>query len=141
MWANRISCGSGDDAMFLSRLERKRKRNRLGAVLRRLYDATWGRLFAAVYDRILARGEERRACAISAATTLAPATGRTLEIGAGTGLNHDLYPAAVTELVMTEPFGPMADQLREKRRRARRRPRSSRRRATPSRCPTTASTP
>jgi ubiquinone/menaquinone biosynthesis C-methylase UbiE len=82
-------------------------------MLRRLHDATWGRAFAVLYDKVFARAEEAGLRDIRRAT-LSPATGRTLEIGAGTGLNHELYPAAVTELVMTEPFGPMADQLRER---------------------------
>jgi len=47
-------------------------------------------------------------------SVLATAAGRTLEVGAGSGLNHDLYPTAVTDLVLSEPFGPMADQLRKK---------------------------
>jgi ubiquinone/menaquinone biosynthesis C-methylase UbiE len=59
------------------------------------------------------RGEEAGLREIRRAT-LAPSSGRTVEIGAGTGLNHDLYPAAVTELVLTEPFAPMAAKLREK---------------------------
>src|SRR6218665_3227634 len=78
-----------------------------------LYDATWGRAFASGYDFFFLRGEggglrdlRRRA--------LAEASGSTLEIGAGTGLNHDLYPAAVTALTLTEPFEPMARQLQEK---------------------------
>jgi ubiquinone/menaquinone biosynthesis C-methylase UbiE len=84
-------------------------------MLRAAYDATWGRLFARMYDRSLAASEEagmrdRRA------ELLAGATGRTLEIGAGTGLNHDLYPPSVTELVLTEPFPPMAARLRERAR-------------------------
>jgi len=78
-----------------------------------LYDATWGRFFAAMYDRMLADTEEagmRR----NRAELLARASGRTLELGAGTGLNLEHYPAAVTELVLTEPFEPMARQLRER---------------------------
>jgi ubiquinone/menaquinone biosynthesis C-methylase UbiE len=82
-------------------------------VLRRIYDATWGRAFAAVYDLLMARGEKAGLRDIRR-ETLAPAAGRTLEIGAGTGLNQDLYPGAVTELVLTEPFEPMARRLREK---------------------------
>ncbi len=80
---------------------------------RRAYDATWGRLFAAMYDRMLADTEEagmRR----NRAELLAQASGRTLELGAGTGLNLEHYPDAVTELVMTEPFEPMARRLRER---------------------------
>ena len=80
---------------------------------RRAYDASWGRLFAGAYDRMLAATEEaglrdrRRAL-------LERARGRTLELGAGTGLNLAHYPAAVTDLVLTEPFPPMAQRLRER---------------------------
>jgi ubiquinone/menaquinone biosynthesis C-methylase UbiE len=82
-------------------------------MLRGLYDATWGRAFARGYDFFFARAE-RGGLRELRRETLARASGRTLEIGAGTGLNHDLYPAAVSELVLTEPFGPMAAQLRDK---------------------------
>lgn len=80
---------------------------------KRSYDATWGRFFAAVYDRMLAETEDaglrdRRHELITGAR------GRTLELGAGTGLNLAHYPAAVTELVLTEPFEPMARRLRER---------------------------
>ncbi len=68
---------------------------------------------AALYDTVLWRGErqgmrERRAGA------LAHAYGRTLEIGAGTGLNIDHYPSAVTELVLTEPFKKMSVRLQKR---------------------------
>jgi len=79
----------------------------------RIYHATWGRAFAAGYERILS-ASERAGLRERRRRLLSEATGRTLEIGAGTGLNHDLYPQAVTELVLTEPFGPMAAQLRAK---------------------------
>ncbi len=82
-------------------------------MLRSAYDATWGRAFARVYDRAL-DASEKAGLRDLRRQTLAEATGRTLEIGAGTGLNHDLYPDAVTELVLTEPFAPMAKQLRAK---------------------------
>jgi ubiquinone/menaquinone biosynthesis C-methylase UbiE len=71
------------------------------------------RLFAALYDRMLAATEEaglrdrRRAL-------LASARGRVIEIGAGTGANLGLYPDAVTELVLTEPEEPMARRLRKR---------------------------
>jgi ubiquinone/menaquinone biosynthesis C-methylase UbiE len=45
---------------------------------------------------------------------LSGATGRTLEIGAGTGHNLDHYPAAVTELVLAEPGEFMVARLRRK---------------------------
>ena len=72
-----------------------------------------GRVFAAIYDRMLADTEDaglrdhRRAL-------LAGARGRVLEIGAGTGLNLDHYGPDVTELVLTEPEEPMARRLRAK---------------------------
>lgn len=80
---------------------------------RRAYDATWGRFFASIYDRLLADTEEagmrdRRR------ELLARAGNRTLELGAGTGLNFEHYPDAVTELTLTEPFGPMAMRLRKR---------------------------
>jgi ubiquinone/menaquinone biosynthesis C-methylase UbiE len=82
-------------------------------MLRRAYDATWGRIFAFTYDFFFARAE-RGGLRDLRRDALATASGRTLEIGAGTGLNHDLYPAAVTALTLTEPFAPMAAQLRAK---------------------------
>jgi ubiquinone/menaquinone biosynthesis C-methylase UbiE len=78
-----------------------------------IYDATWGRAFALGYDFFFARAE-RGGLRDLRRRALAEASGRTLEIGAGTGLNHDLFPATVSELTLTEPFAPMASQLREK---------------------------
>jgi len=80
---------------------------------KRAYDATWGRTFAAIYDRVMADAEEagmrdRRR------ELIAGARGRTVELGAGTGLNFAHYPEAVTELILTEPFEPMARRLRER---------------------------
>ncbi len=81
--------------------------------LKRAYDATWGRAFAAMYDRALANTEEagmrdRRR------ELIAGARGHTVELGAGTGLNLEHYTDAVDELILTEPFGPMARRLRER---------------------------
>ena len=78
-----------------------------------LYDATWGRIFAATYERLMKDTEEagmrerRRGL-------LAQARGTTVELGAATGLNFGHYPEAVTEIVLTEPFEPMARRLRER---------------------------
>lgn len=74
------------------------------------YDATMGRAMAAGYDRVLASSEaaglaERRH------DLLAPARGATIELGAGTGLNLEHYPPAVTELVLVEPSEHMARKL------------------------------
>jgi ubiquinone/menaquinone biosynthesis C-methylase UbiE len=70
----------------------------------------YGRLFASFYDRMLA-GAERAGLSERRHALLAAAAGRTLEIGAGTGLNLEHYPDAVTELVLTEPEQPMARRL------------------------------
>jgi SAM-dependent methyltransferase len=49
---------------------------------------------------------------------LAAASGRTVEIGSGTGANLGLYPDAVTELVLVEPDPHMVKRLRPKARAA-----------------------
>lgn len=79
----------------------------------RIYDATWGRLFAAVYDRGLKATEEAGLREMRR-ETLSGASGRTIDLGAGTGANLELYPDAVTELVLAEPDPHMAKRLREK---------------------------
>jgi ubiquinone/menaquinone biosynthesis C-methylase UbiE len=70
----------------------------------------WNRVFAATYDPLSAGGEKK---GIGAARRelLRGARGRVLEIGAGTGLNVEHYPAG-TELVLTEPEEHMAKRLR-----------------------------
>jgi ubiquinone/menaquinone biosynthesis C-methylase UbiE len=80
---------------------------------RRVYDATWGRLFAAVYDRFMA-DTERAGMEDRRRELIAGARGRTVELGAGTGLNVKHYPDAVSELTLTEPFPPMAGRLRDR---------------------------
>jgi ubiquinone/menaquinone biosynthesis C-methylase UbiE len=71
------------------------------------------RVFAAVYDAMMSR-PERHGLGERRAGLLAAASGRTLELGAGTGANVGYYPAAVTELVLTEPDPYMARRLRGK---------------------------
>ena len=73
----------------------------------------WERLGAALYDPFLACGE-RRVMAEVRRAALAEARGRVVEIGAGTGLNLPHYPAAVTDLVLTEPDPAMARRLRRR---------------------------
>jgi ubiquinone/menaquinone biosynthesis C-methylase UbiE len=72
----------------------------------------WGRVFAAVYDRVMA-GTERAGFADRRRELLGQAHGAVVEIGAGTGANLDKYPAAVTELVLVEPEAPMAVRLEQ----------------------------
>jgi ubiquinone/menaquinone biosynthesis C-methylase UbiE len=70
----------------------------------------YGRIFAALYDRMLA-GTERAGLSARRGELLSHARGRVLEIGAGTGLNLAHYPESVEELVLTEPEEPMARRL------------------------------
>ncbi len=79
----------------------------------RIYDATWGRGFAAIYDRGLKATEEAGLREMRRGV-LAEASGRTIDLGAGTGVNIGLFPAAVTELVLAEPDPHMARRLRPK---------------------------
>ncbi len=78
-----------------------------------IYDATWGRLFSALYDRGLKNTEEAGLREMRR-DLLAQAQGRTIDVGAGTGANLGLYPEAVTELVLAEPDPHMLKQLRSK---------------------------
>jgi ubiquinone/menaquinone biosynthesis C-methylase UbiE len=71
------------------------------------------RLFAALYDRMLS-AQEKAGLRDMRAELLAGASGRVLELGAGTGLNLPHYSAAVTDLVLTEPDPHMAKRLRSR---------------------------
>lgn len=79
----------------------------------RLYDATWGRGFSALYERCM-RGTEEAGLRELRRQALATARGRTLDIGSGTGANLGLYPATVSELILAEPDPHMLRQLRPK---------------------------
>jgi len=69
------------------------------------------RFFAAIYDRLMAT-TERAGLSDMRAELLSEASGRVLELGAGTGHNLEHYGDAVTELVLTEPDPYMAKRLR-----------------------------
>jgi ubiquinone/menaquinone biosynthesis C-methylase UbiE len=71
------------------------------------------RIFAAIYDRLLA-GSEKAGLREMRAELLGAARGRVLELGAGTGLNLAHYPDRVGELVLTEPDPHMAARLRRR---------------------------
>jgi ubiquinone/menaquinone biosynthesis C-methylase UbiE len=75
------------------------------------YDATWGRAFARFYDRALKATEENGLGAMRA-ELLAGARGRVIEIGAGTGVNVDLYGPGIEDLTLDEPDPHMAARLR-----------------------------
>jgi SAM-dependent methyltransferase len=81
-------------------------------MLRWLYRATWGRISAWGYDWFMSASEkaglrERRRA------LLREASGRCLEIGAGTGLNLELWPDSAEGLVLSEPDPHMAAKLRK----------------------------
>lgn len=78
-----------------------------------LYQSTWGRVFAAVYDTAFIRAERAGFSGVRAEVT-SRAQGRVLEVGAGTGLNLAHYPDSVRELVLAEPDPHMADRLQRK---------------------------
>lgn len=79
----------------------------------RLYDATWGRGFTALYDSCLKSTEEAGLLDMRR-EALSPASGRTIDMGAGTGANIELYPDAVDQLVLAEPDPHMLRKLRPK---------------------------
>jgi len=73
----------------------------------------WQRVFATVYDPLLALGElaglrrlRRR--------LLASARGRVVELGAGTGLNLRHYPDGLEALILVEPDAAMRRRLRRR---------------------------
>lgn len=66
-----------------------------------------------MYDRLL-DATERAGLAEMRADVLSQASGRTLELGGGTGLNLPRYPSAVVSLTITEPDPHMAKRAREK---------------------------
>lgn len=72
----------------------------------------WGRIFAASYDRMMAKTEEAGLRA-HRQSVVGTATGDVLEIGGGTGANLSLYGPEVRSLTVTEPEGPMAKRLEQ----------------------------
>jgi ubiquinone/menaquinone biosynthesis C-methylase UbiE len=79
----------------------------------RIYDATWGRGFSALYDRCFKAAEEAGLRDLRRGV-LTAARGRVLELGAGTGLNLELYPLDVSDLTLVEPDPHMVKQLRKR---------------------------
>src|SRR5262245_61046513 len=68
------------------------------------------RLFALTYDRQLAKVEKAGLADVRAGL-IGQASGRVLEIGAGTGANLPLYSAGVESITLTEPERPMIRRL------------------------------
>lgn len=80
---------------------------------------TWERVFSAAYDPLLWVGE-RAGMAKRRQDLLAEASGRVLELGAGSGLNLPYYPEDLEELTLTEPAAPMISRLRRRARKSKR---------------------
>lgn len=79
----------------------------------RIYDATWGRAFSALYDSML-KATEEAGLRERRRKVLAAARGRTIDIGAGTGANLGLFPEGLESVVMAEPDPHMVKRLRSK---------------------------
>jgi ubiquinone/menaquinone biosynthesis C-methylase UbiE len=78
-----------------------------------LYEATWGQVFARVYDTAFVLAE-RRGLRDVRRGLVGRAKGRVVEIGAGTGLNLEHYSGGISDLVLTEPDARMAAKLRQR---------------------------
>jgi ubiquinone/menaquinone biosynthesis C-methylase UbiE len=72
-----------------------------------------GHIFAAMYDRFMAKTEKAGLQAQRQAL-LAAAKGDVLEVGGGTGANLPFYGAGVELLTITEPEPPMIKRLQER---------------------------
>jgi len=75
--------------------------------------SVWGRIFAGIYDHVMAKTEQAGLGAHRQAL-LAEATGDVLEIGAGTGTNLPYYGEGVRTLTLTEPEKPMVRRLQKR---------------------------
>jgi len=73
----------------------------------------WGRIFAAIYDRMMA-ATEKDGLGAHRAALLAGASGDVLEIGGGTGVNLPHYGDGVRRLTITEPEQPMVKRLQRR---------------------------
>jgi ubiquinone/menaquinone biosynthesis C-methylase UbiE len=73
----------------------------------------WGRIFAGIYDHVMAK-TERAGLGAHRQALLAQATGDVLEVGAGTGTNLLYYGEGVRTLTFTEPEKPMARRLQKR---------------------------
>ncbi|MEI6700367.1 MAG: class I SAM-dependent methyltransferase [Actinomycetota bacterium] len=73
------------------------------------YNATWGRVFAAMYDRMLAKAEVGKLGRLRH-DLVAPLTGIVVDVGAGTGVNLRHF-GEDAEVTMVEPDRFMAARL------------------------------
>jgi SAM-dependent methyltransferase len=76
-------------------------------------EAAWGPVFARIYDTTFILAEWRGLRDVRR-DLVSRASGRVLELGAGTGLNLPHYVGTVSELLLTEPDPHMAAKLRKR---------------------------
>jgi SAM-dependent methyltransferase len=79
----------------------------------------WARTLAALYDPFLWTGEKAGVGGLRR-DLLRQASGRTVELGSGTGLNMRHYPSGLDDLILTEPDAAMRARLARRLRRSRR---------------------
>jgi ubiquinone/menaquinone biosynthesis C-methylase UbiE len=77
----------------------------------------WEHVFSALYDPLLWIAE-RAGMSKRREKLLSQASGRVLELGAGTGLNLTHYPDEIEDLVLTEPAAPMVSRLERRAKRS-----------------------
>ncbi len=75
--------------------------------------SVWGRIFAGIYDHVMAKTEQA-GLGTHRQALLAEATGDVLEIGAGTGTNLRYYGDNAQTLTLTEPEQPMLRRLQKR---------------------------
>jgi ubiquinone/menaquinone biosynthesis C-methylase UbiE len=73
----------------------------------------YDQIFAKLYDPFFAAAE-RDGLGQKRKDLLAQASGRVIEIGAGTGLNLEYFPSTLEKVVLSEPSEPMAAKLRDR---------------------------
>src|ERR1700759_4787493 len=75
--------------------------------------SVWGRIFAGIYDHVMARTERAGLGGPRPALPAEP-TGDGREIGAGPGTNLPYYGEGVRTLTLTEPEKPMVRRLQKR---------------------------
>ena len=108
-----ISAPTRPSSSVVSGIPRIVRFRRYDPTVGRVYDATWGWAFSAFYDRLL-KGTEDAGLRDLRRKTLAQASGRTIDIGAGTGANVGLFPDGLERLVLAEPDPHMTKRLRRR---------------------------
>jgi ubiquinone/menaquinone biosynthesis C-methylase UbiE len=114
--ANTASHGPGHlDDMGASSLSQKRayRARWCGRISYLILRPLFMRFYAARYDTLIGPAEQA-GLARERHNLIGKASGATIEVGAGTGLNLEHYPPAVTKLVLVEPDPHMRRRLKRR---------------------------